>query len=222
MRRAWLTGMGGITTACTRPRIALLSSARLGAVGIVCTAGDAGRLVAFESEYDIVGCTIHTRTSANLTLWRLRTMKKKLMSSALTVTTLASTSVGLPHQGRTPAKPGAQSQACKMGSNDKIRKMVEKKVKQIVIEELGVDEAEVTPNARLIDDLGADSLDTVEIIMRVEEEFGIEIPDEDAETLQRVCDASAYIEKRMRQAKGKARRVQLKTQPNNSLNPTAR
>src|SRR5947207_3018897 len=58
---------------------------------------------------------------------------------------------------------------------------IEQKVKQIIVDELGVDENEVTPNARFIDDLGADSLDTVELVMRFEEEFGIEIPDEDAE-----------------------------------------
>ena len=55
---------------------------------------------------------------------------------------------------------------------------IENKVKQIIVDELGVDENEVTPNARFIDDLGADSLDTVELVMRFEEEFGIEIPDE--------------------------------------------
>jgi acyl carrier protein len=53
---------------------------------------------------------------------------------------------------------------------------IEQKVKQIIVDELGVDENEVTPNARFIDDLGADSLDTVELVMRFEEEFGIEIP----------------------------------------------
>ena len=62
-------------------------------------------------------------------------------------------------------------------------------------DELGVDEGEVTPNARFIDDLGADSLDTVELVMRFEEEFNIEIPDEDAEKIQSVRDAIDYIEK---------------------------
>ena len=66
---------------------------------------------------------------------------------------------------------------------------IENKVKQIIVDELGVDENEVTPNARFIDDLGADSLDTVELVMRFEEEFGIEIPDEDAEKIQSVRDA---------------------------------
>ena len=68
------------------------------------------------------------------------------------------------------------------------------KVKQIIVDELGVDEGEVTESARFIDDLGADSLDTVELVMRFEEEFGIEIPDEEAEKIQSVGDAVRYIE----------------------------
>lgn len=71
---------------------------------------------------------------------------------------------------------------------------VEEKVKQIIVDELGVEESEVTPNARFIDDLGADSLDTVELVMRFEEEFGIEIPDEEAEKIQSVGDAFTYIQ----------------------------
>ncbi|MFZ4985685.1 MAG: acyl carrier protein [Blastocatellia bacterium] len=68
------------------------------------------------------------------------------------------------------------------------------KIKQIIADELGVEESEVTPNARFIDDLGADSLDTVELVMRFEEEFGIEIPDEEAEKILSVNDAISYIE----------------------------
>ena len=71
---------------------------------------------------------------------------------------------------------------------------VEEKVKQIVAEQLGVDEGEVTPSASFVDDLGADSLDTVELVMAFEEEFGIEIPDEDAEKITRVKEAVEYIE----------------------------
>ena len=71
----------------------------------------------------------------------------------------------------------------------------EEKVKQIIVEELGVDESEVTANARFVDDLGADSLDTVELVMRFEEEFAIEIPDEEAEKILSVRDAIDYIEK---------------------------
>ena len=67
------------------------------------------------------------------------------------------------------------------------------KVKQIVVEQLGVDEEEVIPAARFIDDLGADSLDSVELVMAFEEEFGTEISDEDAEKLQTVNDVVEYI-----------------------------
>jgi acyl carrier protein len=72
---------------------------------------------------------------------------------------------------------------------------VEERVKQIIVEQLGVDEGEVTPNASFVDDLGADSLDTVELVMAFEEAFGIEIPDEDAEKIATVKDAIEYIEK---------------------------
>jgi len=72
---------------------------------------------------------------------------------------------------------------------------VEERVKQIIVEQLGVDEGEVTPSASFVDDLGADSLDTVELVMAFEEAFGIEIPDEDAEKITAVKDATEYIEK---------------------------
>ena len=71
---------------------------------------------------------------------------------------------------------------------------VEQKVKQIIVEQLGVDENQVDNTASFVDDLGADSLDTVELVMRFEEEFGIEIPDEDAEKIQSVRDAYNYID----------------------------
>lgn len=71
---------------------------------------------------------------------------------------------------------------------------VESKIKQIIVDELGVEETEVTANARFIEDLGADSLDLVELVMRFEEEFGIEIPDEAAEKIQSVRDAFSYVE----------------------------
>jgi acyl carrier protein len=67
-------------------------------------------------------------------------------------------------------------------------------VKKIIVEQLGVDEDEVTSDASFVDDLGADSLDTVELVMAFEEEFSIEIPDEDAEKITRVKDAVSYIE----------------------------
>jgi acyl carrier protein len=71
---------------------------------------------------------------------------------------------------------------------------VEERVKQIIVEQLGVDEAEVTPSASFVDDLGADSLDTVELVMAFEEAFEIEIPDEDAEKIRTVKDAVTYID----------------------------
>jgi acyl carrier protein len=67
------------------------------------------------------------------------------------------------------------------------------KVKKIIVEQLGVDESEVTANAHFIDDLGADSLDTVELILSFEEEFDISIPDEDAEKLETVGKAVEYL-----------------------------
>ena len=71
---------------------------------------------------------------------------------------------------------------------------VTSKVKAIIVDKLGVDENEVTPTASFTNDLGADSLDTVELIMEFEKEFGITIPDEDAEKINTVGDAIAYIE----------------------------
>lgn len=71
---------------------------------------------------------------------------------------------------------------------------VTEKVKKMVVEQLGVSEAEVIPEAKFIDDLGADSLDIVELIMALEDEYGIEIPDEDAEKMETVGDAIKYIE----------------------------
>lgn len=68
------------------------------------------------------------------------------------------------------------------------------KVKKIVVEQLGVSEDQVTPEAKFIEDLGADSLDQVELVMALEEEFGSDIPDEDAEKLTTVGDAIKYVE----------------------------
>jgi len=70
---------------------------------------------------------------------------------------------------------------------------VDERVKQIIVEQLGVDEGEVTANASFVDDLGADSLDTVELVMAFEEAFDIEIPDEQAEKIRTVKDAIDYI-----------------------------
>jgi len=73
---------------------------------------------------------------------------------------------------------------------------VAEKVKAIIAEQLGVKQEEVTETAKFIDDLGADSLDTVELVMALEEEFGIEIPDEDAEKMTNVGDAIKYIDEK--------------------------
>jgi acyl carrier protein len=78
---------------------------------------------------------------------------------------------------------------------------VEDKVKEIIVEQLGVDASKVTPTARFVEDLGADSLDTVELVMAFEEEFDIEIPDEDAEKIRSVTEATEYLQKKL-EAKG--------------------
>ncbi len=70
---------------------------------------------------------------------------------------------------------------------------IEGKVKEIIVEQLGIDEAQVNAEASFIDDLGADSLDTVELVMAFEEKFDIEIPDEDAEKMRTVGDAVEYL-----------------------------
>ncbi|MGD0000779.1 MAG: acyl carrier protein [Bryobacteraceae bacterium] len=70
------------------------------------------------------------------------------------------------------------------------------KVKQIIVEQLGVDEAQVDSTASFVDDLGADSLDIVELVMKFEEDFELDIPDEDAENIKTVKDAVEYIEKK--------------------------
>ena len=75
------------------------------------------------------------------------------------------------------------------------------KVKGIIVEQLGVDEEEVTPDASFVDDLGADSLDTVELVMAFEEAFDMEIPDEDAEKIKTVQDAVDYIQKHSKVSK---------------------
>jgi acyl carrier protein len=73
---------------------------------------------------------------------------------------------------------------------------VEEKVKEIIVDQLGVDEKQVIADASFIDDLGADSLDTVELVMALEEEFDIEIPDDEAEKIATVKDATSYINSR--------------------------
>jgi acyl carrier protein len=75
-------------------------------------------------------------------------------------------------------------------------KTIEEKVKEIIVEQLGVTPEQVTPTASFIDDLGADSLDTVELVMALEEAFSVDVPDEDAEKLQTVGDVIKYIEEK--------------------------
>ena len=74
---------------------------------------------------------------------------------------------------------------------------IEGKVKEIIVEQLGVDEGQVNAEASFIDDLGADSLDTVELLMAFEEKFDIEIPDEDAEKMRTVGDATEYLKSKL-------------------------
>jgi acyl carrier protein len=90
---------------------------------------------------------------------------------------------------RTPTKRGS------------LMEPVADRVKKIIVDQLGVEEDLVTPEASFVDDLGADSLDTVELVMALEEEFGIEIPDEDAEKITRVKEATEYIDKHADKAK---------------------
>ena len=71
---------------------------------------------------------------------------------------------------------------------------IEDRISKIIVEQLGVNEDQVKPEAKFIEDLGADSLDTVELVMALEEEFGTEIPDEDAEKLQSVGDVIKFVE----------------------------
>ena len=78
---------------------------------------------------------------------------------------------------------------------------VNEKITEIIVEQLGVKPEEVTPEASFVDDLGADSLDTVELVMALEEEFGVEIPDEDAEKITTVGDAIKYVEEKAKAKK---------------------
>ena len=78
---------------------------------------------------------------------------------------------------------------------------LEDEVRKIIVDQLGVDAAQVTIEARFIDDLGADSLDTVELIMALEEKFGVEVPDDDAEKLVTVGKVIEYIEKKLAEKK---------------------
>src|SRR5256886_2066288 len=94
-----------------------------------------------------------------------------------------------------PASAGFKPRATNRNrTNFMAEKSIEEKVKDIIVEQLGVNPEQVTPTASFIEDLGADSLDIVELVMAFEEEFSVEVPDEDAEKLQTVGDVIKYIE----------------------------
>jgi acyl carrier protein len=88
-----------------------------------------------------------------------------------------------------------------LGTEDEAVPVVEEKVKQIIVDQLGVEPSEVTPKASFVEDLGADSLDRVELIMALEETFGVEIPDDDAEKISTVQDAIDYIQRNAKSVK---------------------
>jgi acyl carrier protein len=95
--------------------------------------------------------------------------------------------------------PSCSARVIAGGRNNRIfmaDKSIEEKVKDIIVEQLGVNPEQVTPQASFIEDLGADSLDIVELVMAFEEEFSVEVPDEDAEKLQTVGDVIKYIQER--------------------------
>tara|TARA_Y100001970_G_C14231783_1_gene859103 strand:- start:2008 stop:2328 length:321 start_codon:yes stop_codon:yes gene_type:complete len=95
---------------------------------------------------------------------------------------------------KTKPKAGPTFARMPVNSRERIMSDTADRVKKIVVEHLGVDESKVTENSSFIDDLGADSLDTVELVMAFEEEFGCEIPDDAAEKILTVKDAMAFIE----------------------------
>ena len=100
-------------------------------------------------------------------------------------------------QDRPEAESRRRERDHRMGKEGgKVMATVDERVKKIIAEQLGVEEDEVTPEASFVEDLGADSLDTVELVMALEEEFGIEIPDEDAEKILTVGKALDYIKEK--------------------------
>jgi acyl carrier protein len=101
----------------------------------------------------------------------------------------------LSHWGIEPGAAHERPPLTRVFTGDRNMAAVDEKVKQIIVEQLQVDEAEVTPGASFQEDLGADSLDVVELVMQFEEAFDIQIPDEDAEKIKTVKDATEYIEK---------------------------
>ena len=104
-------------------------------------------------------------------------------------------------EGRKKSRILFDWESAKTDSWRSLMEPVADRVKKIIVDQLGVEEELVTPEASFVDDLGEDSLDTVELVMALEEEFGIEIPDEDAEKITRVKEAVDYIEKHADKAK---------------------
>ena len=97
-------------------------------------------------------------------------------------------------RGLTPRSPAPRQAAQNKHGYMAAEKSIDQRIKDIIVEQLGVNADQVTPEAKFIEDLGADSLDTVELVMALEEEFSIEIADEEAEKLQSVGDVIKYIE----------------------------
>ncbi len=117
-------------------------------------------------------------------------MKRKAISSVLVMAALAPNTAALsPQTPSKTAKPAAEAQT----TSQKKRLAIEKTARSIIANELGLDLKDVKPQSSFIQDLGADSLDTVELVMRFEEEFDIEIPDEDCEKISRVQQAYDYL-----------------------------
>jgi acyl carrier protein len=85
-------------------------------------------------------------------------------------------------------------------AKEKTQMNIEQKVKDIIVQQLGVDPEKVKPEASFVEDLGADSLDTVELVMAFEEEFGVEIPDEEAEKIRSVGDAVGYLKEHVKES----------------------
>jgi acyl carrier protein len=102
---------------------------------------------------------------------------------------------------RRTAACGKKPGAVELEENEGDPRMnIEQKVKDIIVQQLGVDPEKVKPEASFVEDLGADSLDTVELVMAFEEEFGVEIPDEEAEKIRSVGDAVAYLKEHVKEA----------------------
>src|ERR1044072_2841316 len=131
-------------------------------------------------------------------------MREKLIGSVLLMTVLSPNLFAISQRRTSTPKRKSPDKVTQEDNVVKLKGEIGEKLKQIIADELGVEESELTAKKRLVDDLGADSLDCVELIMRFEEEFNIEIPDEDAVKIKTVGDAYKYIEQ-SRNKKKKAR-----------------